>query len=139
MRHHFFEKKEETSLYNPNVSSRDRGETVLFSGSDSRVVCPQEFFAGVEHREFLVYADHLLCGSSLNLPGVECSMEVDTADLLPSGPSVDSPDAKRQMGIKIEKGVSVRAAYKQSNEEGSANRGAPTKGIGGRTSSRGAT
>ena len=39
-------------------------------------------------------------------------MEVDTAELLPSGHSVDSPDAKRQMGINIEYGVSVRAAYK---------------------------
>ena len=59
------EKKEETFLHNPNVSSRDRGETFLFSGSDSRVVCPQtsqsqqESCAGVDHREFLVHADHI--------------------------------------------------------------------------------
>ena len=36
-------------------------------------------------------------------------MEVDKADFLPSG----DPDAKRQMGIKIENDVSVRAAQKQ--------------------------
>ena len=39
-------------------------------------------------------------------------MEVDTAEPLPSGHSVDSPDAQRQMEINIGKGVSVRAAYR---------------------------
>ena len=106
------EKKEETFLYHPSVRSEDRGETVLFSCSDSRFVCPQESFAGVDHREFLMYADHLLFGASLNLPGAECMMEKDTAESFPSGSSVDSPDAKRQMAIHIENGVSVRAAYK---------------------------
>ena len=38
-------------------------------------------------------------------------MEVDTAEHLPSGPSVDSPDAKHQMEIDIGSGVPVRAAY----------------------------
>ena len=112
------EKKEGTFLYNPDVSSRDRGESVPLSGSDSRVVCPQksqllrESCAGVDHREVLVYADHSLFGPSVNVPGVECSMEVDTAEPPPSGPSVDSPDAKRQMAININNGVSVRAAHK---------------------------
>ena len=44
-----------------------------------------------------MYADHLSFGSSLNLPGVECSMEVDTADFIPYGLSVDVPDAKLKM------------------------------------------
>ena len=39
-------------------------------------------------------------------------MEDDTAEHLPSGPSVDSLDAKHQMEIDIGSGVSVRAAYK---------------------------
>ena len=39
-------------------------------------------------------------------------MEVDTVEHLPSGPSVDFPDAKRQMEINIGTVVSVRAAYK---------------------------
>ena len=34
------EKKEEPFLYHRSVSSEDRGETVPYSGSDSRVVCP---------------------------------------------------------------------------------------------------
>ena len=55
-------------------------------------------------------ADHLLFGSSLNLSGVDCLMEADTAELLPSGPSVDSLDAKRQMAVHIGNGVSVHAA-----------------------------
>ena len=38
-------------------------------------------------------------------------MEVDTDEGLPSGLSVDSPDAKLQMEINIGKGVSVRASY----------------------------
>ena len=65
-------------------------------------------------------------------------MEVDTAELLPSGPSVDTPDTIRQMEINIGKGVSVRATYK-SNEEASASRGASTEGTGRRTSARGST
>ena len=123
------EKKEESFLYHPSVSSEDRGETVPFSGSDSSVVCPQEFFAGVEHGEFLVYADHLLFGSSLNFPGVDCVvragmielflsglsedcvMEADTAGPLSYGLFVDSPDAK-SLAIHIQNGVSVRAACK---------------------------
>ena len=39
-------------------------------------------------------------------------MEVDTAEHLPSGPSVDFPDAKRQLEINVSNGVSVRAVYK---------------------------
>ena len=39
-------------------------------------------------------------------------MEFDTAELLPSGSSVDSPDVKRQMAINIGNGVSGRTAYK---------------------------
>ena len=58
-----------------------------------------------------MYADHFLFGASVNFPGVEYSMEVDTAEQLPSGPSVDFPDAKRQTEINIGNGVSVRAAY----------------------------
>ena len=76
-----------------------------------------------------MYAGHLLFGPSLNLPGVECSMEVDTAELLPSGPSVDSPDAKRQMGRKVSqfvrhtnkamrKGVRIEARRQRELEEG---------------------
>ena len=103
--------------YNPNVSSRD-GESVPCLGLDSRVVCPhksrsqQGSCVEVDHREFLVYADHFLFGPSVHFPGVENSMEVDTAEHLPSGPSVDFPDAKRQMEINISNGVSVRAVYK---------------------------
>ena len=81
--------------YNPNVSSRDRGESVPFSGLDSRVVCAhksrsqQGSCVEVDHQEFLVYADHFPFGPSVNFPGVKNSMEVDTAEHLPSGPSVD--------------------------------------------------
>ena len=63
-----------------------------------------------------MYADHVLFGFSLNLSGVDCVMEADTAELLLSGPSVDSPDAQRQMAIHIENGVSVRAAYKATRK-----------------------
>ena len=44
-------------------------------------------------------------------------MEVDTAEHLPSGPSVDSSDAKRQMEINIGKGVSLRAAYEAMRKQ----------------------
>ena len=70
------EKKGGTFLYNPNVSSRDRGEYVEFSGSDSRVVCPQKFqsqqesCAAVDHREVLENADHFLFGPAVTFPGV---------------------------------------------------------------------
>ena len=75
-------------------------------------------------------ADHFLFGASLNLSAVDCVvragttelfpsglsvscvMEADTAGLLSYGPFVDSPDAKSQMAIHIQNGVSVRAAYK---------------------------
>ena len=124
------EDKEESFLYYSNVSSEDRGEFVPFSSSDWRVVCPQEFFAGVDHREFLVCAGHFLFVASLSLSVVDCvveagttellpsglsedcMMETDTAESLSSGPFVDSPDVKSQMAIHIENGVSVRAAYK---------------------------
>ena len=39
-------------------------------------------------------------------------MEADAAEPLSSGPFVDSPDAKSQMAIHIQNGVSVRAANK---------------------------
>ena len=58
---------DESPLYHPNVSLEDRGGIVPFSGSDSRVVCPQECFAGIDYRGSLVNADHLLFGASLNL------------------------------------------------------------------------
>ena len=62
-------------------------------------------------------ADHFLFGASLNLSAVDCvveagTMEADTAEPLSSGPFVHFPDAKSQMAIHIENGVSVRAAYK---------------------------
>ena len=92
-------------------------KNILFSSSDPRVFCPQMSqsqpgsCAGVDHRQFLVCADRFRFGPSVNFPAVEYSMEVDTDERLPSGPSVDSRDAKRQMEINIGKGVSVRAAY----------------------------
>ena len=69
-------------------------------------------------------------GSLWNLSAVDCvarvgttelfpsglfadsAMEADAAEPLSSGPFVDSPDAKRQMAIHIQNGVSMRAAYK---------------------------
>ena len=75
-------------------------------------------------------ADHFLFGTSWNLSAVDCVVRVGTTKLLPSGliadfameadaaeplssaSSVDFPDAKSQMAIHIQNGVSVRAAYK---------------------------
>ena len=148
LRNAMLEEKDESSLYYPHVSWEDRGEIVPFSGSDSKVVSPQEFFAGVDHRRSLVYADHFLFGASLNLSAVDCvvragttklfpsglsegcKMEADTGGLLSSGPFVDSPDAKSQMAIHIQNGVSVRAAYKAMRKRVRS---------GGRKSSRGVT
>ena len=77
-----------------------------------------------------MYADYFLFGASLNLSAVDCVvragttklflsglsdgcvMEADTAGPLSYGLFVDSPDAKSQMAIHIQNGVSVRAAYK---------------------------
>ena len=156
LRNTMLEEKDESSLYYPHVSSEDRGEIVPLSGSDSKVVCPQEFFAGVDHRGSLVFADHFLFGASLNLSAVDCvvragttklfptglsercKMEADTAGLLSSGPLVDSPDAKSQMAVHIPNGVLCSRCI-QSNEEASASRGASTAGTGGRKFLRGAT
>ena len=124
------EEKDESSLCYQHVSSEDRGDIVPFSGSDSKVVGPQEFFAGVDHPGSLVYADHFLFGPSLNFSAVDCVvragttklflsglsegcvMEADTPGSLSYGLFVDSPDAKSQMAIHIQNGVSVRAANK---------------------------
>ena len=134
------EEKEETFLCNtmsekkekdiPVPSKREFNKTELF--------CFQ-----AQTRELFVHKSSLLdlitenSWCILNLPGVECSMEVDTTELIPSGPSVDSADAKRPMGINIEHGVSVRAAYKAMRKRVRID--ASTKGTGGRTPSRGAT
>ena len=130
MRNTMHEEVEESPLYHPNVTLEDRGDIVPFSGSGSRVVCPQEYSAGIDYRGSLVNADHFLFGASLNLSAVDCvvragttelcpsglfadsSMEADASEPLSSGPFVDFPDAKSQMAIHIENGVSIRAAYK---------------------------
>ena len=75
-------------------------------------------------------ADHFLFGASLNFSTVDCVVRAGTTKLFLSGLSeacvmeadtsgplcyvlfVDSPDAKSQMAIHIQNGVSVRAAYK---------------------------
>ena len=124
------EELEESTLYRPNVTLEDRGDIVPFSGSDSKAVCPQKYFAGIDYRGSLVNADHFLFGASLNLSAVHCvvragttklfpsglfagsAMEADAAEPLSSGPVVDFPDAKSQMAIHIQNGVSIRAAYK---------------------------
>ena len=124
------EEEDESSLNHQHVSSEDTREIVRSSGSDSKSVCPQKYFAGFDHRGLLVSADHLLFGTSLNLSAVNSlvragttklflsglfagsAMEADTAELLSSGSFRDSPDAKTQLAIHIQSGVSVRAAYK---------------------------
>ena len=122
--------KDESSVYYPHVSSEDREEIVPFSGSDSKVVCPQEYLSGIDYCGPLLSADYFLCGASLNLFAVDCVVRAGTAKLFSSGLSegcvmeadtagplsfvlfVDSPDAKSQMAILIQNSVSVRAAYK---------------------------
>ena len=77
-----------------------------------------------------MYADRFLFGASLNCSAVNCVVRAGTTKLFPSGlsegcvmeaytagllssePFVDSPDAKSQMAIHIQNGVSVRAAFK---------------------------
>ena len=130
VRNTMHEELKESPLYHPNVTLEDRGDIVPFSGSDSKVVCPQEYFAGIDYRGSLVNADHFLFGAFLNFSAVDCvvragttklfpsglfadsAMEADAAEPLSSGPFVDSPDAKSQMAIHIRNGVSIRAAYK---------------------------
>ena len=75
---------DESPLYHPNVSLEDRG-IVPFSGSDSRVVCQQECFAGIDYRGSLVNADHFLFGASLNLSAVDCVVRAGTTELFSSG------------------------------------------------------
>ena len=58
-----------------------------------------------------------ITGSSLsvglwNFPDAKDPMEVNTAEHLPCEPSVNTPDAKHQMEIDSDSGVSVRATYK---------------------------
>ena len=67
------------------MSLEDRGDIVPFSGSDSRVVCLQECFAGVGYRGSLVNADHFLFGASLDLSAVECVVRAGTTEFFPSG------------------------------------------------------
>ena len=57
------EEKDESSLHYQHVSSEDRREIVPFSGSDSRAVCPQKYFAGFAYRGSLVNADIFYLGS----------------------------------------------------------------------------
>ena len=75
---------DESPLYHPNVSLEDRG-IVPFSGSDSRVVCQQECFAGIDYRGSLVNAAHLLFGASLNLSAVDCVVRAGTTELFSVG------------------------------------------------------
>ena len=148
MRNTMHEELEESSLYHPNVTLEDRGDIVPFSGSDSRVVCPQEYFAGTDYRGSLVNADNFLFGAFFEL----CRRTVvrwyyqalpfwtlrtaDTAPLLWAFRGLSR--CEESDGNPHSKWCLCSRCI-QSNEEASASRGASTAGAGGRTSSRGAT
>ena len=131
VRNTMHEELEESSLYHPNVTLEYRGDIVPFSGSVSRVVCPQEYFAGVDHRGSLVNAGHFLFGPSLNLSVVDCVVRAVTTKLFPSGISEGCVMESDTDGNPHSKWCLCLRCI-QSNEEASASRGASTAGAGGK-------